>query len=516
MVRILYVVQANIHYDWQRTPSTSTDGMSQSEFRKMPVTILLFLPMECPRQSSSAPSLLSSALSGAVSARISYRPTIQSYGSLQRNSTSYSGFYCAQKRYSFGLWDNGPRLERLPRNFDVRGAKKITRIPFQCSTDRGWTRRHGLFLLMGGFVLCNKDGQPSKTLSFPHFSRLVRHNVIEFPRLTSLEIQERSNLHPTFTFIALMQATWFVAQCLSRFISASTPGPVITQLEAITAIIVISNWCIFFFAWKKPLDIQYPILIKPTIRGSTPRDRGLPPGQSIQVDEAFEIEQNLSGSQIMERRFQLESPPSQSPSLFKSITTFRLTPRSFVAAIVWPFKTIYRDIFRFIPPDRNDAFEFPDGTLKIPTFYVQNTVFQPVSLLPAAVLGMGVSIVSLIFILRSSASTFQFLSQNSQLAWRIAAITSASFSALILVFIILINVLFCLTCLFGFQKLFMDFVEGCLLVCVGILFFSLVVGFAPFLLARFVLVVVSVISLGSGRVEVLVGRSWTDYIPHFS
>ena len=394
--------------------------------------------------------------------------------------------------------------------------QKTTRIPFRCSTARCWTRRHGLFLLMGGFVLCNKDGQPSKTLSFPHFSLLVRQKVIEFPRLTSLEIQEQSNLHPTFAFVALMQATWFVAQCLSRFISASTPGPVITQLEAITAIIVISNWCIFLFAWKKPLDIQYPILIKPTMMGSTLRDRGLPIGRSIQVDDAFEIEQNLSRSQVTERRFQLEYPHSQSPSLSKFITSLRLTPRSFVAAIVWPLKSIYHDILRFIPPDRNDAFEFPDGTLKIPSFYVQNTIFQPVFFLPAAVLGMGVSIVSLILVLRSSASTFQFSSQNAQVAWRIAAIISASFSALILVLIILINVLFCLTFLFDLHNFLMDFVEGSLLVCGGILFFTLVVGFAPFLLARFVLVVVSVISFGSVQAEVLVGRSWTDYIPHFS
>jgi len=64
---------------------------------------------------------------------------------------------------------------------------------------------------MGGFVLCNKDGQPIKTLSFPHFKRLVRAKAIDLPPLTSLEIQERSNRHPALTFIALLQATWFVA-----------------------------------------------------------------------------------------------------------------------------------------------------------------------------------------------------------------------------------------------------------------------------------------------------------------
>jgi len=75
---------------------------------------------------------------------------------------------------------------------------------------------------MGGFV----------TLSLPHFRRLVHAKAIDLPHLTSLEIQERSNLHPALAFIALLQATWFVAQCLVRFINASAtvPGlPVMTQ-----------------------------------------------------------------------------------------------------------------------------------------------------------------------------------------------------------------------------------------------------------------------------------------------
>jgi len=131
---------------------------------------------------------------------------------------------------------------------------------------------------MGGFVLCNKDGQPTKTLSFPHFRRLVRENVIDFPKLTSSEIQERSNLHPVFAFIALLQATWFVSQCVSRFVHSSSTDSVLlatTQLEAITAPLVIVNWCIFIFAWKKPLDPHCPILIKPNVN---PGNRGQLPG----------------------------------------------------------------------------------------------------------------------------------------------------------------------------------------------------------------------------------------------
>ena len=183
---------------------------------------------------------------------------------------------------------------------------------------------------MGGFVLCNKDGQPTKTLSLPHFRRLVRENVIDFPQLTSLEIQERSNLHPVFAFIASLQATWFVSQCVSRFVHARSTDPVllvITQFEAVAAPLVIVNWCIFIFVWKKPLDAQCSILIKPNVN---PGNRGQLPGLNPTIREIFESEQNLLGSQITECRFQLEFSQSQSTQQLPTRVPGRHLENSFI------------------------------------------------------------------------------------------------------------------------------------------------------------------------------------------
>jgi len=361
---------------------------------------------------------------------------------------------------------------------------------------------------MGGFVLCNKDGQPTKTLSFPHFKRLVHENVIDFPHLTSLEIQERSNLHPAFAFIALLQATWFIAQCLSRVINAGQSVQslvVITQLEGITAPLVIVNWCIFLFTWKKPLDAQRPILIKSKVNLPSLSDRD-PQSTGTLVTEAFEREQNTF--QSIERRFQLECPQSQSTFSFKSIFRLRLTRGTVTSTLLWPVRSICEDLRQSLPFPTCASHEFLDGTLKIPLFYVHTTMQHVPSLLLVSALGTGVSIVSILFLLPSG-STLPFTSESAKHVWRIASITSTSFNALTLGSAILANFLYFID---GLPVFFKDQGVLILYLCVG----NLIIGFLPFLLASVVLLVSSIICLRSVPGDVLVGQSWVDYIPHFS
>ena len=367
---------------------------------------------------------------------------------------------------------------------------------------------------MGGFVLCNKDGQPIKTLSFPHFKRLVRAKAIDLPPLTSLEIQERSNLHPALAFIALLQATWFIAQCLVRFINASAtvPGlPVITQFEAIIAPLVIANWCIFLFAWKKPLDARRPILIKPknVSEHEQPRRRGLT------VTEIFQREEDTF--QCIEHRFQLECPQSRSTSLSRSISRLRLTRRNVISTLLWPIRSICKDLDRLLPSITCDSHEFSDSTLRIPLFYVHTTMLHIVFFLLVAVLGMGVNIVSLLFLLRAD-TTLHFSSQSAKLVWRIASITTTSFSALTLGSITLAYFFECLECVddLPFCSRMCCNAEDLTIFFLFIWFGTLIIGFVPFLLARVVLLVSSVIGLRSVPGDVFVSQSWVDYIPHFS
>ena len=81
--------------------------------------------------------------------------------------------------------------------------------------DRGWTKSHGHFIQMGGFMLF--DGDISKGVMTPErFSELlVAGNLkIDFPTVTVEEIEDRSKLDGFSKTIALGQTLWFVAQCI--------------------------------------------------------------------------------------------------------------------------------------------------------------------------------------------------------------------------------------------------------------------------------------------------------------
>ena len=90
------------------------------------------------------------------------------------------------------------------------------------------------------------------------------------------------------------------------------------------------------------------------------------------VIEAFEREQNISGTQSAEDIFQLEFPQSQSTPISKFIASFRITPYAFISILLWPIKSTFADILALIPPESEGPSEFPDGTLKIPLFYLES------------------------------------------------------------------------------------------------------------------------------------------------
>jgi len=293
------------------------------------------------------------------------------------------------------------------------------------------------------------------------------------------------------------------------------PGiPVITQLEAMAAATVVVNWCTFFFAWEKPLDARSHILIliKATASPSTHHDRYQLRGPDTIVTEDFEREENLSGSQGTERRIQLEFPELESTSISKSIASFRITPLALLSTLFWPITSISIDLFTKLVPDEGGPSEFPDGTLKIPLFYVQNTMPQHTVLLPAITVGAGVSI----FFLLLRPGSILYLSSWAARLWWAASISSTMLSVCMLASAILASVFYLLTfplspsncmhaCLTGLSNLFKSPFLSTLSLWLGLFFFYRVVSLAA-----------AVISFRSTVGVVFWGRSWVDYIPHFS
>ena len=121
---------------------------------------------------------------------------------------------------------------------------------------RGWTKTHGYFIQMGGFMLF--DGNVAKgVLSPERLSELLKLGKIEFPTVTVEEIEDRSKADGFSKTIALGQALWFIGQCLARRAEHLD----ITILEQLTLSFTVLNGMLYFIWWHKPLDVRSPVRV---------------------------------------------------------------------------------------------------------------------------------------------------------------------------------------------------------------------------------------------------------------
>jgi hypothetical protein len=122
--------------------------------------------------------------------------------------------------------------------------------------ERGWTKTHGYFIQMGGFMLF--EGNVAKgVLSPERLSELLKLGKIEFPAVTVGEIEDRSKADGFSKTIALGQALWFIVQCLER----RTEHLDITLLEQLTLSFTVLNGVMYFLWWHKPLDVRCPVRV---------------------------------------------------------------------------------------------------------------------------------------------------------------------------------------------------------------------------------------------------------------
>lgn len=360
-------------------------------------------------------------------------------------------------------------------------------------TGRGWTRRHALFLMMGGFVL-TKDGLPIQTVSPQLFRRLIPHNAIEFSTISTAGIQERCNLHPILAVLALLQAVWFAVQCLSRVIS----GLLITQLEVTTLTLVFSCAIILPFVRQKPLDVRRPVFVPITPQFDLNHliydlaYRGL-----VSDDFKREKRQNHLVKQIavVERRHRYR------------LSTTSFTMRCLRNLVVWPIEALFGDFGDLVVNFRSTSKPRP-GDLKVPLFYVPNSsdhlfaIIIPI----ACTLGMGIGVAHCLYW-----SWGHFPSAFARLLWRVNSVITTGFYAVCLV-ITLITAMFSLFYRLPSHIVF-DVISQAFAVA-SVLF--LCISLLPFIAARIILLVESFWCLKSLPQEALEIVPWTRFIPHFS
>ncbi|KAJ7321537.1 hypothetical protein DFH08DRAFT_753632 [Mycena albidolilacea] len=164
--------------------------------------------------------------------------------------------------------------------------------------DSNWTVTHGFFVIMGGFHLfeplshtpeeagrqlqrASVADQPNSPISADTFhlppggpihdpheghqpirmlteSDLFRsHNDYQFIVPTEDEIKDQGKSDWLAKSFALVQTTWFLTQCIARGIQ----NLAITELEIVAGAYAMMNFAIYFFWWKKPLNIGCPVRV---------------------------------------------------------------------------------------------------------------------------------------------------------------------------------------------------------------------------------------------------------------
>ncbi|KIJ14017.1 hypothetical protein PAXINDRAFT_100368 [Paxillus involutus ATCC 200175] len=119
-------------------------------------------------------------------------------------------------------------------------------------SDRGWTRTHGFFALMGGFLL--QDGTRQELLKDTDGLARPRGEVIVNSKITKEEIRDRSKSDGIGNAVLVLQLSWFILQVIAR----AANDLAITLVEIDTLALAVLSLPLFFFWWSKPMAVEHP------------------------------------------------------------------------------------------------------------------------------------------------------------------------------------------------------------------------------------------------------------------
>jgi hypothetical protein len=132
----------------------------------------------------------------------------------------------------------------------------------------GWTKTHGYFVQMGGFMLMANDKclgvvDPRNLLmyfdkGYMYFNdERIMKDEITFTLPREEDIKDKGKGDGLSKALVVGQTLWFIAQGLSRW----EQGLVVTELELVTLAFAALNGAIYFLWWNKPVDVKCAIPI---------------------------------------------------------------------------------------------------------------------------------------------------------------------------------------------------------------------------------------------------------------
>ncbi|KAF9542832.1 hypothetical protein CPC08DRAFT_650076, partial [Agrocybe pediades] len=121
----------------------------------------------------------------------------------------------------------------------------------------GWTRTHGFFLQMGGFML-REEGKRDRVLGWIALVQYYMQGRLDFSDVTEERINDHSKADGFAKGLALLQMFWFIAQCVARFFDKNF---ILTEIELATAALALLSLVMYFLWWNKPFNAGIPITI---------------------------------------------------------------------------------------------------------------------------------------------------------------------------------------------------------------------------------------------------------------
>ncbi|KAJ3555739.1 hypothetical protein NP233_g12138 [Leucocoprinus birnbaumii] len=122
---------------------------------------------------------------------------------------------------------------------------------------RGWTLTHGFFVQMGGLTLYH-EGKLVKVLTFSRLLRAIESGEIDIPNIPEEDIIDKSKGDWLSKSAVVVQTTWFVAQCVGRWISHLP----LADLEVLTLAFATLNAFVYAVWWSKPQGVDVPLRLQ--------------------------------------------------------------------------------------------------------------------------------------------------------------------------------------------------------------------------------------------------------------
>ncbi|PPQ82810.1 hypothetical protein CVT25_009188 [Psilocybe cyanescens] len=387
-----------------------------------------------------------------------------------------SDFVIFRRRIGLMFWAIiGPELLMIWAMRQWLQASNIAKI----YEDHGWTKVHGHFLVMGGFMLY-RNGVPTQTLSIEKFHKHLEAGSIDFPNITKEDIVDRSKGDLFSKVIVMVQVAWFAVQCIAR----RAQGLTITELEIVTLAFTTLNGAMYAFWWNKPLDVRYSVRVDfksdpipdaecPAITAHDPEpksdsnpaaERQQEPQSETKTDAAVARpyarivdEEHWVYMDILRaseaKNKQLRPEPVVEPTPFKTRLHMQISKTAtstrdallrpfimvgeyvkkeglfsalFDAFVYWPIKNVLDGLGDIVESDESK--KVATGAVRVPMFYAPMMVPGAVSWIRTGAAILGVVFGSI----HMAAWSGSFATHSEQTAWRVASLIITIIPAIIL------------------------------------------------------------------------------------